>query len=132
MSAFTFTHPIGAQRHHSLRSSSMNNTLRITLAAALFTVAQTAFAHDPAEHAKETAAANAGPDCAAMQNMDHSKMDMKDPVMMAMMAKCSGTAKPAEKKDAAKAGQDMKGMDMKGMKMPADAAKTKPDAHGGH
>lgn len=110
----------------------MNNTLRLTLAAALFTAAQTTFAHDPAEHAKEAAAANAGPDCAAMQNMDHSKMDMKDPVMMAMMAKCSGTAKPTEKKDATKAGHDMKGMDMKGLKTPADTVKAKPDAHEGH
>ena len=40
----------------------MNQPFRITLAAALFTVAQTAFAHDPAEHAKEAAAAKAGPD----------------------------------------------------------------------
>lgn len=27
-------------------------------------------------------------DCAAMQTMDHSKMDMNDPGMMAMMKKC--------------------------------------------
>lgn len=110
----------------------MNQPFRITLAAALFTVAQTAFAHDPAEHAKEAAAAKAGPDCAAMQGMDHAKMDMKDPVILALMAKCSGTAKSTGKQDAAHSGHDTKGTATKGKTMPADAAKTKPDAHGGH
>ncbi len=43
-------------------------------------------AHDPKEHkAKSTM-----PDCAAMKNMDASKMDMNDPVMKAMMQKCRG------------------------------------------
>ena len=28
------------------------------------------------------------PDCSAMKDMDHSKMDMNDPVMQAMMKKC--------------------------------------------
>jgi hypothetical protein len=28
------------------------------------------------------------PDCAAMKNMDHSKMDMSDPMMQAMMKQC--------------------------------------------
>ena len=40
-----------------------------------------AFAHDPAEHAKTAEA----PDCEAMKKMDHSKMDMNDPVMQALM-----------------------------------------------
>ena len=31
---------------------------------------------------------HAKPDCAAMKTMDHSKMDMNDPGMMAMMKKC--------------------------------------------
>ena len=43
------------------------------------------FAHDPAEHAKTAEA----PDCDAMKKMDHSKMDMNDPVMQALMKKCS-------------------------------------------
>jgi hypothetical protein len=47
-------------------------------------LAFSACAHDPAEHMKE----GQKPDCAAMKNMDHSKMDMKDPVMQAMMQKC--------------------------------------------
>ena len=47
-------------------------------------LALSAQAHDPKEHMKEAQA----PDCAAMKDMDHSKMDMKDPVMQAMMKKC--------------------------------------------
>jgi hypothetical protein len=41
-------------------------------------------AHDPAEHAKESEMAN----CEMMKTMDHSKMDMNDPVAQAMMKKC--------------------------------------------
>ena len=48
-------------------------------------LALSAQAHDPKEHMKEAQA----PDCAAMKDMDHSKMDMKDPVMQAMMKKVS-------------------------------------------
>jgi len=109
----------------------MNNTLRLTLAAALFTLTQGAFAHDPAEHAKEAEEAKAKANCDAMKKMDMSKMDPNDAVMKAMMAKCSAAKKPAEKKGAAKADHDMKGMDMEGMKMPADAAQ-KPDAPKAH
>jgi len=47
-------------------------------------LALSAQAHDPKEHMKEAQA----PDCAAMKDMDHSKMDMNDPVMQAMMKKC--------------------------------------------
>ena len=71
----------------------MTNTLG-TLAAML-TLAQSAFAHDPAEHEKEAAAAKADPDCTAMKNRDHSKMDMNDPVMKAMMSRCAATPKKA-------------------------------------
>jgi len=41
-------------------------------------------AHSPSEH-KEKAEK---PRCEAMQKMDHSKMNMDDPVRMAMMKKC--------------------------------------------
>ncbi|WP_444904796.1 hypothetical protein ACJJIU_08360 [Microbulbifer sp. CnH-101-E] len=43
-----------------------------------------ALAHDPSLH-KEKAVK---PDCAAMQGMDHSKMDVNDPVLKAMRKKC--------------------------------------------
>lgn len=125
-------HPTGASRHLLTRSFTMTSTLRLTLAAALFTVAQGAFAHDPAEHAKEAEEAKAKANCDAMNKMDMSKMDPNDAVMKAMMAKCSAAKKPAARTGAAKPahdmkGMDMKGMDMKGMEMPDDAAK-KPDA----
>ncbi len=43
-----------------------------------------AWAHDPSEHMKNGEKA----DCSAMHDMDHSKMDMNDPVMLALMQKC--------------------------------------------
>lgn len=109
----------------------MTNILRLTLAAALLTLAQSAFAHDPAEHEKEAAAAKAGPDCAAMKSMDHSKMDMNDPVMKAMMSKCAAASKKTADPKAMKDMKGMEGMDHSKLPMPAADAK-KPDAHGGH
>lgn len=47
-------------------------------------LALSAQAHDPAEHMKGAEK----PDCTAMRDMDHSKMDMNDPLMQAMMQKC--------------------------------------------
>lgn len=93
----------------------MKTLSRVVLLTASFAFAQSASAHDPKEHEKEAAAAKAGPDCASMKTMDHSKMDMNDPVMKAMMAKCADKPMPAD--------------DMKGMKM--DARKSSDD-HGGH
>jgi len=47
-------------------------------------------AHDPSMHVKKAEKA----DCS---KMDHSKMDMKDPVAMAMMKKCAKQAEHAKK-----------------------------------
>ena len=101
----------------------MNNAIRFILAAALVAIAQNTFAHDPAEHAREAEEVKAKANCGAMKNMDMSKMDPNDVVMKAMMAKCSASKKPAEKK-----ADSMKGMHMD---MPVDANK-KPDTHEGH
>ena len=46
-----------------------------------------AYAHDPSEH---TGSAEK-PKCEAMENMDQSKMNENDPVMLAMMKKCKTT-----------------------------------------
>ena len=46
-----------------------------------------AYAHDPSEHTSNSEK----PKCEAMKNMDRSIMDMDDPVMQAMMKKCSAT-----------------------------------------
>jgi len=117
--------PTGATpRHYLNRSFTMNNATRITLAAALLALTQGAFAHDPAEHAKEAADAKKGANCESMKGMDMSKMDPNDPVMKAMMAKCAGSQKPADQKG-------MEGMDHSKMPMPATAPK-KPDSHEGH
>ncbi len=43
------------------------------------------FTHAPEHHKKEGAEP---PNCAAMKNMDHSKMDANDPVIQAMMEQC--------------------------------------------
>lgn len=44
------------------------------------------YAHEQGNHSET--GNDHGPNCAAMKGMDHSKMDMNDPVMQAMMQKC--------------------------------------------
>lgn len=80
------------------------------------------FAHDPAEHAKTAEA----PDCDAMKKMDHSKMDMNDPVMQALMKKCS--AVHSEHKD----GDQHQGMDHGDMKSMDDQKASSSASHEGH
>jgi len=59
-------------------------TFSPVIALVVLGAAFSAQAHDPKEHMKNAEK----PDCAAMKDMDHSKMDMKDPVVQAMMKKC--------------------------------------------
>ena len=61
-------------------------------------------AHDPSEHT----AKREKPKCEAMKNMDHSKMDANDPIMMAMMKKCmrEGSAENHHAGDAEKNSTD--------------------------
>lgn len=92
------------------------------LIAGLLLATQSAFAHDPAMHAAQAAANKAGPDCALMANMDMAKMDMNDPVMMAMHMQCMPTQKPADDKASPMDHSKMPGMG-NGMTMPE---------HGGH
>lgn len=47
-------------------------------------IAFSAQAHNPDEHMKDAEQ----PDCTAMKTMDHSKMDMDDPVQQAMLKQC--------------------------------------------
>ncbi len=54
------------------------------VAIVTFGVAFSAQAHDPKEHMKN----NEKPNCAALKEMDTSKMDNNDPVMQAMMKQC--------------------------------------------
>jgi len=76
------------------------------------TLSMTATAHDPSMHAKKAEKA----DCS---KMDHSKMDMKDPVAIAMMKKCM---KQAEK---SKANMDNRKMDHSKMKNDEHKVKNK-------
>lgn len=63
----------------------MKTQLRLPLAALpLLLLPWLAQAHGPQEHMNQ----GEQPDCAAMQNMDHSTMDAKDPVIQAMMQQC--------------------------------------------
>lgn len=72
-------------------------------------LSMTATAHDPSLHAKKAEKA----DCS---KMDHSKMDMKDPVAIAMMNKCMKQAeKSNDKMDHSKMNSKMDHSKMKTM-----------------
>jgi len=67
------------------RKINMNRLIvSFTVVVSAVALSMSAFAHDPSEHMKD----GEKPDCGAMEDMDHSKMDMNDPVMQAMMEKC--------------------------------------------
>lgn len=67
-------------------------TLNLLLAVPALTLTLAVQAHDPKEHM----ASAETPDCAAMNTMDHSKMDMNDPIVMAMMQQCMSTMKHSQ------------------------------------
>ena len=63
----------------------MNIVQKLTLASsAALLISVNTHAHEASEHMKDAQS----PDCAAMAEMDHEKMDMNDPVMAAMMKQC--------------------------------------------
>jgi hypothetical protein len=67
----------------------MNIVHRLALASsAALMISVTAHAHEASEHMKDAQS----PDCAAMAEMDHDKMDMNDPVMAAMMKQCMASS----------------------------------------
>lgn len=103
------------------------SSLRLALALMSLTIALNVSAHDPKEHEKEAAAAQAKPDCAKLKTMDMSKMDPNDPVMKAMMAKCA-------KADAAGAAHDHAPVKdaAKDPKKDDKNVPTSSDDHGGH
>ena len=87
------------------------------------TLSMTAAAHDPSMHAKKAEKA----DCS---KMDHSKMDMNDPVAVAMMKKCMKQAEKSKgKMDHSKMDHSkMKKMDHSKM----NDKKIKKDDHKNH
>lgn len=62
----------------------MIKQLGVLLAVPGLMLAFSAQAHSEKEHMEKAE----NPDCAAMSGMDHSKMDMNDPVVMAIMQQC--------------------------------------------
>lgn len=89
----------------------------LTLSLLFSAVSLPAFAHDPKLHKQVESKA---PDCARMKDMDMSKMDMSDPVMMAMHEKCKSAMQHDDGKAPAKHQHDQKEMkNMPGMDMPA-------------
>ena len=93
------------------------------------TLSMTASAHDPKMHVKKAEKA----DCS---KMDHSKMDMKDPVAVAMMKKCMKQSKSSmEKMDHSKMKEmdhsKMKGMDHSKMEKKENN-KANSDDHQNH
>ncbi|NQZ23990.1 MAG: hypothetical protein HRT53_18340 [Colwellia sp.] len=89
------------------------------------TLSMAATAHDPKMHAKKAVKA----DCS---KMDHSKMDMKDPVVIAMMKKCKKQAKaPHAKMDHSKMGKMGKKMDHNKTK-DIDDKSNKKESHDHH
>jgi len=87
-------------------------------------VAFSAQAHDPKEHMKDAEK----PDCAAMKDMDHSKMDMNDPVMQAMMKKCMKDMKNMQQND----GQEISEPDHDDHKEQTDDQENAEDQHSEH
>ncbi len=87
------------------------------MSALLALTSQGAWAHDPAEHARAAAEAKATAKCESIQKMDTSKMDANDPVMQAMLEKCSQRTSEAPQKDLSEVEHiHKKGMNMDGMK----------------
>jgi hypothetical protein len=110
----------------------MNKLNKILLVAVpALALSLNANAHDPKMHMKTAEKA----DCSKMEEMKHDgKMDMKDPVMMAMMKKCMNKEhmdmKNMKMKDMDMKNMKMKDMDMKDMKHDdAEKAKHKDTEH---
>ena len=85
------------------------------------TLSMAATAHDPSMHVKKAEKA----DCS---KMDHSKMDMKDPVAIAMMKKCMKQAEDDKKSMKDMDHSKMKDMDHSKMK-DMDHSKMKKAEH---
>lgn len=94
------------------------------ISASLMALSLSVSAHDPSMHAKKAEKA----DCTSYNKMMKSdkKMDMNDPVMMAMMKKCKKQAANHDQHEEKKA--DMKA-DMKCGNMKDSSAKTAEKKH---
>ena len=86
--------------------------LGVLFAVPALMLAFSAQGHSEKEHMEKAES----PDCAAMSKMDHSKMDMSDPVVMAMMQQCMSAMKngTAEAENAPHAHSNSHGEQMRG------------------
>lgn len=98
-----------------------HKTLSWLLAVPALTLTLAVQAHDPKEHMKDAER----PDCAAMKDMDHSTMDMNDPVMQAMMKKCMG----AMHGDSSESDMKHDGHDIKESEGEKPAEESTPSEH---
>lgn len=94
-----------------------NKTLIPAFVLTALSMTFSAQAHDPKEHMKNAES----PDCAAMKDMDHKRMNKNDPVMQAMMKKCMKHMDH---------GNDMKGMNHNSS--VDDSKKQSDKQHSGH
>lgn len=69
-----------------------------------------------------------GPDCAALTPAERARLDPKDPVTQALLARCGGAAAPADPH----AGHDMKGMSMEGMDHGSPSPAAQPESGHAH
>ncbi|MDF2179880.1 hypothetical protein P2G88_16630 [Aliiglaciecola sp. CAU 1673] len=92
----------------------MKTLQQLLFVAGLAGLSLTVQAHDPKEHMKDSEK----PNCEAMKDMDHEKMDMNNPVHQAMMKKCM-----AQMHDMG----EMKGMEGQDHSQHKDAAKEKSE-----
>jgi hypothetical protein len=89
----------------------------LTIAITFFMLSSiTVFAHDPKEHASE----NEAPNCQMLASMDHEKMEMNDPIMLAMQENCKGTM------------MDDHGNESMMDHMPEDTHAAEADGHNDH
>ncbi len=59
----------------------------LTIITSSLLLMNTAYAHEASEHKQQNIEM---PKCEAIHNMDKSKMDINDPIMLAMMKQCMG------------------------------------------
>lgn len=69
-----------------------------------------------------------GPDCAALTPAERARLDPKDAVTQALLARCGGAAAPADPH----AGHDMKGMSMEGMDDGRPSPAAQPESGHAH
>jgi len=111
----------------------LNKTIILTITALAFSLSVSA--HDPSLHVKKEAKKA---DCTAFNKMqeDGTKMDMNDPVMLAMMKKCKNQKSEAlhdDKNAEMKATDHAKKGEMKcGDSMKKDMKKTKEKSEHNH